>query len=386
MIAVMLSGPPLMALTFSTIAPVLPMIAEHFSGRAGGTMLAQWIMTTPAIGLMLGAPIGGWLIDRVGPRAMTITAFAGFGLGGSAGLWVDDQLVLLASRFVMGFSGASIATAATWLIGARFDGSGRRRLIAAQDALAGIAAMSAVLISGLIAQTGGWRAPFAIYLIAVPLFAAALLAVPHIRSPGPSSPGETAPPLSALASLWPIYLTIVAMAGLMMMPATQVPFLLQADGVTDPVIRSRVIACSALASILSAASFPLVHRRLGEAGTFRLILAAYLMGTAALSAAWTVEMAALGCFLMGIGTGLFSPFFASLLISRAEPALRGRAIGLMFGAIFLSEFLSPLIVLPLRASFGVHGGFAALAVTLTLALAAVFIRRPFTLATAAPVH
>lgn len=386
LIAVMLSGPPLMALTFSTLAPVLPMIAAHFSGRDGGTMLAQWIMTIPAMGLMLGAPIGGWLIDRVGPRAMTVTAFTGFALGGSAGLWVDDPLVLLASRFVMGFSGASIATAATWLIGARFDGNGRRRMIAAQDALAGIAAMSAVLVSGLIAQMGGWRAPFGIYLIAVPLLMAAWLAVPRLVSS--QSGGLDAPParLSDLVSLWPIYLTIVAMAGLMMMPATQVPFLLQADGITDPVIRSRVIACSALASILGAASFPLVHRRIGEAGTFRLILAAYLAGTAMLSVARTAEAAALGCFLMGIATGLFSPFFASLLISRTEPSLRGRAIGLMFGAVFLSEFLSPLIVLPLRANFGVHGGFAALAAMLAVALVAAFIRRPFTLPATAIVH
>lgn len=386
LIAVMLSGPPLMALTFSTLAPVLPMIAQHFSGRDGGTMLAQWIMTTPAMGLMLGAPIGGWLIDRVGPRLMTIAAFAGFALGGSAGLWADDPLVLLVSRFVMGFSGASIATAATWLIGARYDGSGRRKLIAAQDALAGIAAMSAVLISGMIAQASGWRAPFAIYLIAAPLLAAALLAVPRLASSGVGDTSEAAPRLSALAPLWPIYLTIVAMAGLMMMPATQVPFLLQADGITDPVIRSRVIACSALASILSAASFPLFHSRVGEAGTFRVIVASYLIGTAVLSLAQSAEVTALGCFLMGIGTGLFSPFFASLLISRTEPALRGRAIGLMFGAIFLSEFLSPLIVLPLRANFGVHGGFAALAAMLAIGLAAIFVRRPFTLGAAQQIH
>lgn len=377
LVMVMLSGPPLMSLTFSTIAPVLPMIAAHFQGRSGGTMLAQWIMTTPAIGLMLGAPAGGWLIDRVGPRAMTVGALAGFAAGGSAGLWADDPMVLLTSRFVMGLSGAGIATAATWLIGARYDETGRRRMIAAQDSVAGIAAMSAVLLSGIIAQASGWRAPFAIYLVAAPLFLAALASVPAIRARPKHDETHSIAPLAALRPLWPIYLIVIAMAGLMMMPATQVPFLLHANGIEDTVIRSRVIACSALAAILAAASFPMVRGRLGEAGTFRIVLMAYLVGTATLSLAVSAGLAALGCFFMGLGTGLFSPFFASLLIARTSPSLRGRAIGFLFGAVFLSEFLSPLVVLPLRVALGVNGGFAALSAMLGLALAATFVRRPF---------
>lgn len=340
-------------------------------------MLAQWIMTTPAIGLMLGAPAGGWLIDRIGPRTLMIAALAGFAVSGSAGLWIDDPILLLASRFAMGLAGACLAIATTWLIGANYDETGRHRLIAAQDSLAGVAAMGAVLFSGVMAQTGGWRAPFAIYLAAVPLLLAAAAAVPGRCPQAGASSVPSAEPVSALRSLWPIYLIIVAMAGLMMMPATQVPFLLHANGIEDPIIRSRVVACSAFGSILAAASFPIARGRLGEAGTFRLILTAYLAGTATLSLATSAEIAAAGCFLMGLGTGLFSPFFASLLIARTRPSLRGRALGLMFSAIFLSEFLSPLVVLPLRTAFGTNGGFAGFTALLALALLASFVRPPF---------
>lgn len=376
LVVVMLSGPPLMALTFSTIAPVLPMIAAHFRGNSGGTMVAQWIMTMPAIGLMLGAPSGGWLIDRIGPRMMTIAAFAGFAIAGSAGLWLQSAGGLLLSRFIMGFAGASIATVATYLIGARYDETVRRRMIAAQDSIAGAAAMGAVLLSGILAQSDGWRAPFAIYLVALPLLVAAILGVPALHA-GASRGAGQGQPLSGLLPFWAIYLIIAAMAGLMMMPATQVPFLLEAHGVEDPVIRSRVIACSALASIMAAASFPVVRGRLGEAGTFRIILAAYAAGTAVLSLSATAGLAALGCFLMGLGTGLFSPFFASLLIARIDVGLRGRAIGFMFGAIFLSEFASPLVVLPLRHAFGVNGGFAVLSCMIVAGLVATAIRAPF---------
>lgn len=382
LMAVMLSGPPLMSLTFSAIAPALPMIAEHFgNGTSGGTMIAQWIMTTPAIGLMLGGPSGGWLIDRVGPRRLIIAALAGFALGGSAGLWVETPALLFAGRFLMGLSAATIAIAATWLIGERYEEHRRRRLIAAQDTIAGITAMGAVLLAGFAAQAGSWRTPFAIYLIAVPLLFAAVASVPTISRTKASGVSEiTGQSLAkALMPHWRIYAVIVAMAGLMMMPATQVPFLLQASGVEDPVVRSRVIACSALLAIVGAALFPLLRSRLGEGGTFRVIVLAYLLGTATLSLAGNALQAALGCACMGIGTGLFGPFFASLLISRTSSEVRGRALGFMFGAIFLSEFLSPLVILPLRHAFGVHGGFGALACLLAAGLVATILRSPFKL-------
>lgn len=377
LIAVMLSGPPLMALTFSAIAPALPMIALHFSDRADGTMLAQWIMTTPAIGLMLGAPSGGWLIDRIGPRRLIIAALAGFAIGGSAGLWVDSPVALLLGRFMMGFSGATIATATTWLIGARYEEQKRRRLIAAQDTMAGMAAMSAVLLAGIAAQAAGWRAPFAIYLIAIPLLIAAWISVPALRPALDKASENGVRSIRNLMPLWPIYAIIVGIAGLMMMPATQVPFLLQANGIEDPIIRSRVIACSALTAIMGAALFPFLRARAGEAGTFRIILCAFMVGTAIISTATDAVTAAAGCLAMGFGTGLFGPFFASLLIARTDPALRGRAIGFMFGAIFMSEFLSPLVVLPLRHAFGVNGSFGALACLIATGVIATMVKRPF---------
>lgn len=363
LLAVMLSGPPLMALTFSTIAPVLPMIARHFEVQGGGTLFAQWIMTAPAIGLMLGGPLAGILIDKLGPRWLIIGAFALFALAGSAGLWVDNAVVLLCSRFLLGLSGTTVATTATWLIGERFDELRRRRVIGIQDALAGVAAMSAVLLAGIAGAAGGWRLPFAIYLVAVPLVLIALAAVPPVNAG--NGGGEGAPPAAkVIASVWPVYAIVLSMAGLMMLPATQVPFLLEANGVTDPVIRSRVIASSAIATIFSAALYSVIRQRLGERGTLALIVLAYALGTTTLSQTADAWGAAIGCMLLGMGTGLFSPHFASVLITRTPPSSRGRAIGLMFGAIFLSEFLSPLVILPLRTAFGVHGGFLALGAAL----------------------
>lgn len=372
LLVVMLSGPPLMALTFSTIAPVLPAIARHFGSQEESTLIAQWIMTAPAMGLMLGGPAGGFLIDRIGPRWLIIGAFALFAAAGSAGLYLNSALALLISRFLLGLAGSCIATTATWLIGERFDELRRRRVIGIQDSIAGVTAMSAVLLSGIIGTTD-WRLPFAIYLIAAPLFVLALLAVPAVR---PTTDAEANPPLiGVLTPLWPVYALVLAMAGLMMLPATQVPFLLESSGITDPITRSRVIASSAALTIVSAALYGPIRQRLKERGTLALIILAYALGTTTLSQSSDAWGAAFGCMLLGTGTGLFSPHFTSVLIARTPQPTRGRAIGLLFGTIFLSEFLSPLIILPLRAAFGVHGGFLALGVALFAGFAVAIITR-----------
>lgn len=232
-------------------------------------------------------------------------------------------------------------------------------MLGIQDSVAGMAAMGAVLLSGVVGATGGWRLPFAIYLVAVPLVLFGLLSVPRIQTPPPSRGGEAAF-RSIVLPLWPTYAIILSMGGLLMLPATQVPFLLESSGINDPVVRAQVIASSAALAIVSAASYGWIRQRLGEHNTFLFILMVYTLGTMLLSQAGTALGAAVGCMLLGTGTGIFPPHFSNVMIARNIPAVRGRAIGIMYGMIFLGEFLSPLVILPLRVAFGAHGSFLAL--------------------------
>lgn len=373
LIVMLSSGPPLIALTFSTIAPVLPAIAKHFGSQAGSTVFAQWIMTAPALGLMLGGALSGFLIDRIGPRFLLIAALGLFALGGSAGLYLDNPVALLASRFLLGLGGSSAATTATWLVGERFDELTRRKLIGIQDACAGVAAMSALLLSGVLGAHIGWRMPFAIYLVALPIALLAFLSVPQITA---DPKGDDAPSTGSMfTTLWPIYAIVLALAGLLMMPATQVSFLLESNGVTDPIIKSRVIASSAATSIVSAALYARVRALLGERGTLCAILLAFALGMVMLSQSGAVWDTAFGCMLMGTGTGLFAPHFASVIIARTPHSMRGRALGLMFSAMFLSEFASPAIMLPLRTAFGQQGAFLALGAALFIAFIVAVLQR-----------
>jgi dipeptide/tripeptide permease len=56
----------------------------------------------------------------------------------------------------------------------------------------------------------------------------------------------------------------------------------------------------------------------------------------------------------------------NILLDRAAPEARGRAIGLLSPAINMGQFLSPLLFFLLFANLGGHGAFLAIGITLFL--------------------
>ncbi len=116
---VMLSGSIMMALIFTVLSPVLPQIAEHY-GASGGVTIAQFIMSAPGVGVIVGGLTGGFLVDRFGRKRLLCIALALFAVAGCAPLYVDNAWGLLASRAVLGWSGATTQAAVIGMIASTF--------------------------------------------------------------------------------------------------------------------------------------------------------------------------------------------------------------------------------------------------------------------------
>ena len=109
--------------------------------------------------------------------------------------------------------------------------------------------------------------------------------------------------------------------------------------------------------------------RLGG-GTFALSLGLMAVGQGVLGASHQALLMGIGCAVAGLGAGLAVPHVPSLVMSRVDGPARGRALGLMYSALFLGSFCNPLFVAPLAAAFGRHGALSVSAGL--LAIAAVF--------------
>jgi len=367
-IPAMMAGGCSIGLIFTALTPVLPKLSAQFGGAE---LAGQMVMSVPAIGLILGGIASGWLIERFGARRLLLVSLLAYALSGSAGLWVGDLWALFVSRILVGFFTACISTAGNSFIGEFFGEKGRGRMLSAMTVVGSLLATLVVLASGWFGEHVGWRAPFAIYLI-VPaiLFTLALIGLPVIpaRRTDHGSAGQ-----GVFQRNWPIYLMIAALYIVLMMTSTQISYLLTEQGITSPIVQSRVISMAFAWLIVGAIFYGTMQGRIGWAPTYYIGLLALGCGIGGLGFAPDAWAAGAATALKGFGAGILSPAFIHLILKRSTPETRGRALGLMTTSMFVGDLANPIVVAPFRAALGMHGAFMSLGALVVIGSAMAFL-------------
>ena len=136
-----------------------------------GLATIQWTMSGYLLALALVLPLNGWLVDRIGSRALYLWCFASFTLSsGLCGLaWSAPSLIVL--RVLQGASGGLLAPMAQ-LTTARVAGTQMPRVSALMTVPILLAPMLGPVIAGAILQHASWRW---LFLLNVPVGAGALL-------------------------------------------------------------------------------------------------------------------------------------------------------------------------------------------------------------------
>ena len=342
---------------FTTVSPVVPLIADYYGGGDKGAFVAEWLLTMPTIGIVVGGPATGWFVERFGPRAVLLTCLVVFGLAGISGLVIEDMNLLLASRFLVGAMAAGQATAATAVVGQRFTGERRASVMGLQIALATLLGVGITLAGGALAHAGTWRAPFAIFCLA---FAVALLAF-GVVDKASARPAAARGSLGGLLPLLPIFATIAVTMMVSFFNSNQIPLVLKSMGESDPSLIAMVIAGTTLATTVGSLTYSRLRRRLGPTRTSALggvlqAAAVFFLATTA-----SVPPTVVSAVLLGFGSGILYPSFTHMILDRAPEAVRGRAIGLLFTAQFTGPFLSTALIYPAMTAFGRQDTFFVIA-------------------------
>ena len=369
--AVMVSGGWWMALIFTAIAPILSTMSDALGGttrlpwigQLDGYWIGQLTMTIPDIGIIVGGPIAGLLVERYSARMLLFAALALYAVSGSAGLAIDDGTTMLGTRLLLGLSGAGIATSTTALIGNRFSGETRVRALAYWSGVGAAGGVVSVFLAGQIAHfTGGWHSPFILYAMAVIMIALGLVTLPARARDVAKAVKERVPSIKGLIPLYggmiPIYVAAF-------MTGVQISFLLGDDKITDPVTQSWVIGTASAGSVLGAVGFSWLRPRFGARVTLLTVIGLLAAGNIVMPLTYEPVIIAIGAAMNGMGGGMANPHFSAVLIERAPLAARGRAIGLLFTTMFFGEFMNPFVVTPLANILGIHGAFFAVAAMLT---------------------
>lgn len=357
------------------LAPVLPRMQDHFGDSGAATALVPLSLTVPALMIALLAPFAGRIVDTFGRKRLLLTGLAVYAVFGTAPLWLGGLGAIVLSRAGVGVAEAAIMTCCTVLISDYFRGSERDRWLGMQTVFAALSATVFFALGGALGAQD-WRTPFWLYASSL-LFlvlAAALIWQPAGET---TSTGKRAslPPLPVRDLATPCAITVVG--GIVFYtPIVELPYLLDAAGITAVPAIGAFTALASLATAGGAYAFGRVSGR-GTAALLPLAFGLAGIGLVVLGATSVVPVIVLGAVIASAGTGLMLPTLLVWAQSGLTFEQRGRGTGLWTAALFLGEFVCPLLVVAFTGALGGLGAAVVLvgAVALLLAL---FTRRVLT--------
>jgi EmrB/QacA subfamily drug resistance transporter len=149
----------------------------HFS-----TTGLQWVVNAYTLTFAGFLMLGGRSADLLGRRRVFLAGVALFALSSLACALADSRGLLIGARGLQGFAGAVLSPATLSIITASLpEGRKRNRGLAAWGAVGGLGASSGALLGGVLTQTFGWPAIFAVNVpLGAIVIALALGAIPAI--------------------------------------------------------------------------------------------------------------------------------------------------------------------------------------------------------------
>jgi MFS family permease len=351
-LGVVLAPGLLLGMPITLVVPVLPSVAQHFGGGEGAKLIAEYVMAMSGAGIMLGAPVGGMAVDRLGYRAVLLPSLALFVLSGMAGAFVDQAAPMLLARFGLGFGAGAFVAAATALLGARWQGPARARLLGLLTALGSITSLFAILGAGQLADRFGWRTPFLLYGVVAPV---ALLCL-FVKSDKPATTAADQVGKAQLADwrpLLPLFLAALPLFVVMFAPTSQLPLVLGDIG-AGAKERSFILGGMTVFTALSALTYAPLTGRLGARRMLVLIVALFAVGVTAMGAAQNMALATAGVLICGVGVGLMPAHFNHGVLDEAPAQIRGRAASVMIALNYLAQFLNPVLIGSLGAMIGIQ--------------------------------
>lgn len=326
-----------------TISPALPMISDAFKEVPNSQFWVKLVLTIPALMIAIVAPIAGKLIDKQGRLKYLWVALILYALSGSAGYFINNLFVLLASRILLGIAVGLTMTIVITLVADYFQGKERQQFVGLQIAFMSLAGILFIGLGGFLADIN-WRAPFLIYLLALLVLPMALL---FLKEPNitPSNiqdlSNKNAPPF-----IWLLFINTMIMWMIFFLIPVHIPFHLQSLGVESATMIGAAIAISTLFSAVSSFSFSKIKSRISSPMLFTFGYVLMSIAFALLFYSKTYSVVITGMILGGLGMGLLIPNTNMWVMRLAPIEIRGREMGKLTTFWFLGQFLSPLVMAP----------------------------------------
>ncbi|MER8236272.1 MFS transporter [Streptomyces sp. NPDC094049] len=349
---VLLLASTLTLMAGAVIAPVVGVIRGELgvSGTAAGL-----ILTAHGLSLAIVSPFVGWAIDRFGLRTPLAGGLLLYGVAGGAGLVTESYTALIISRFAFGIGAAAVFVGTTVALLALFQGEQRDRVAGWRSTALSLGGIIWPLIGGALGGLS-WHAPFAVYLLGVPVGILTLLVIPAVPPAGRAK-GGIVTLLRHQPGLLVFYAFSFFGSFLLYVLAVFLPQRLTEVAVEAPFLIALITTSTSVGGSLIGLFYAKMKARLGYVNLLRLATVAWALAflLIGLSGQWIFLTVA--AFVFGLGSGVVVPALAMMIGESAPVAKRGQAMSLSGTANFTGQFVAPLVLGPVIGATSIGTGF-----------------------------
>lgn len=351
--AVLLFSGMMTIMAGALISPDLPRIQAYFAAVPSIVVITPFILTIVALSIIIMSPFIGTLIDNVGKRNIFLASLVLYAIGGSGGLYLDNIWALMISRVVLAVA-VGILTACTLTLAADyFHGRERHEFMGSFTASMSLGGVIFVFASGYLADIG-WRLPFILYLFSLIILPFAFLSIPEPKEIIAKMSKSFAVNINQApqkAKIILIYLLPFSSMVFLYIFAVQIPFYVNILAVGTSFLAGIIIATmnvlQTFAGIFYGRSVGIKPAYIME--TFFLLES---LGFIVISLAHSSLLLIIGASFCGFGMGIMMAASNMWVTTIASDIDRGRYVIALTMIVYLGQFLSPFIAMPIVNMFG----------------------------------
>jgi MFS family permease len=364
---VILAAAALALLATPLAAPAMPEIARIFAQQAqtepfalavlnaisflpgdpSSIFLVKFILlSVPALFIIIGAPFAGWMSDNWGRKSLLNGSLLVFGLAGMSGYFAESFLYMFAGRAVLGLAIAGIKTASIAMVGDYYEGAKRQKVLSWQGSATKVGGFAFMFLGGFLANFN-WQIPFLGYALTFLLLPSALIALSESL---PKAPVHEPDQVTTALPFWPctyVFVSTTIACGLFFMTPIQLPFYLTSAYDASPLQTGSAVGVGNTVGAIVALSYYRFKHNLSYVAIYAVIFLSMSAGYFVMTLMTSYATSLIGMVIAGIGFGLYIPNHSSWILAVVGPERRGYGVGLVTTAMFLGQFLAPIIAQPL---------------------------------------
>ena len=345
--ATILSMSLLTVMAGAAIAPALGIIKAHFSEAPA--MLVQFIVSMPALLIIITNLFFLSLSRVLRTRAIATTGLLLYVVAGAGCFFVDDIYLLLAMRALLGVSVGLIMPLSTGLLAYYFPPEQQAQLMGLSAAMNQMGGVVATLLAGLLA-TIEWNYAFLVYLLGLIALVMVWLWLPDEQLGSANKRGVPFHPRQLLKFHPSVIGMLLLMTIFFVFPTNFAIVASQQQALSTEVITAIMVGLDVVAFFVGLAFGSLMNRFRQSIKYFAPLF--FLLGYASYLVP-SVSMAVLGSVFIGMANGVGVPYLNTIASIKGGKNSATTVMPLLSAALYLGQFISPLIVIPMsKALFG----------------------------------